>query len=147
MFNLRILRNMVWGYWLIHLALDKEVPDFCEHGQVKNLHGSTPSTSHTSCCASLSSAFPYIPLHSFSCHVCCTDKRCWLLHTGRGLKGNSIVGRKGGEVPSFFIPNTPGTSFRGLGIVRVKPVGEPGYFVASWWRTPLRHSPKVTIDQ
>jgi hypothetical protein len=24
---------------------------------------------------------------------------------------------------------------------------EHGYFVASWWRTPLRHPPKVTIDQ
>jgi hypothetical protein len=32
-------------------------------------------------------------------------------------------------------------------ITRLKPVGEPGYFVASWWRTPLRHPPKVTIDQ
>jgi hypothetical protein len=31
----------------------------------------------------------------------------------------------------------------------LKPVSEPGYFVASWWRTctPLRHPPKVTIDQ
>jgi hypothetical protein len=27
------------------------------------------------------------------------------------------------------------------------PVSEPGYFVASWCRTPLRHPPKVTIDQ
>jgi hypothetical protein len=27
---------------------------------------------------------------------------------------------------------------------RVKPVGEPGYFVASWWRTPLRNPPKGT---
>jgi Ras-related C3 botulinum toxin substrate 1 len=30
---------------------------------------------------------------------------------------------------------------------RVKPVSEPGYFIASWWRAPLRHPPKVTIDQ
>jgi hypothetical protein len=27
------------------------------------------------------------------------------------------------------------------------PVSEHGYFVASSWRTPLRHPPKVTIDQ
>jgi hypothetical protein len=26
--------------------------------------------------------------------------------------------------------------------VKVKPVGEPGYFFASWWRTPLRHPPQ-----
>jgi hypothetical protein len=25
------------------------------------------------------------------------------------------------------------------------PVNEHGYFVSSWWRTPLRHPPKVTI--
>jgi hypothetical protein len=30
---------------------------------------------------------------------------------------------------------------------KVKPFSEPGYFAASWWRTPLRHSPKITIDQ
>jgi ABC-type multidrug transport system permease subunit len=30
---------------------------------------------------------------------------------------------------------------------KVNPVSEPGYFFASWWRTPLRHPPKVTIDQ
>jgi hypothetical protein len=29
----------------------------------------------------------------------------------------------------------------------LKPVSEPGYLVASWWRTPWRHPPKVTIDQ
>jgi hypothetical protein len=29
----------------------------------------------------------------------------------------------------------------------LKPVSEPGYFVANWWRTPLHHPPKVTIDQ
>jgi hypothetical protein len=27
------------------------------------------------------------------------------------------------------------------------PASGDGYFVASWWRTPLRHPPKVTIDQ
>jgi hypothetical protein len=32
-------------------------------------------------------------------------------------------------------------------IAILKPVIEPGYFVANWWRTPLRHPPKVTIDQ
>jgi hypothetical protein len=29
----------------------------------------------------------------------------------------------------------------------LKPVSEHGYFIASWWRTPWRHPPKVTIDQ
>jgi hypothetical protein len=29
----------------------------------------------------------------------------------------------------------------------VKPVGKPGYLVASWWCIPLRHTPKITIDQ
>jgi hypothetical protein len=29
----------------------------------------------------------------------------------------------------------------------VVPVSEHGYFVASWWRTPLCHPAKVTIDQ
>jgi hypothetical protein len=29
----------------------------------------------------------------------------------------------------------------------VKPFTKPGYLVGSWWRTPLRHPPKITIDQ
>jgi hypothetical protein len=29
----------------------------------------------------------------------------------------------------------------------VKPFSKPGYLVGSWWRTPLRHPPKITIDQ
>jgi hypothetical protein len=27
----------------------------------------------------------------------------------------------------------------------LKPVSEPGYFVASWWRTPWRHPPKLLL--
>jgi hypothetical protein len=42
-------------------------------------------------------------------------------------------------------PSYPGSRRRYGGIL--KPVSEPGYFVASWWLTPLRHPPKVTIDQ
>jgi hypothetical protein len=29
----------------------------------------------------------------------------------------------------------------------VKPFSQPGYLVGSWWRTPLRHPPKINIDQ
>jgi hypothetical protein len=29
----------------------------------------------------------------------------------------------------------------------VKPFSQPGYLVGSWWRTPLRHPPKITLDQ
>jgi hypothetical protein len=44
-----------------------------------------------------------------------------------------------------MIPNR--TLLVALKSIILKPVSEPGYFVASWWRTTLRHPFKVTFDQ
>jgi hypothetical protein len=54
--------------------------------------------------------------------------------------GFSIVGRNILIITLFL--NTLGQT---IGIV--KPFSQPGYLVGSWWRTPLRHPPKITIDQ
>jgi hypothetical protein len=65
-----------------------------------------------------------------------------------------VAGSIPDEVHGFFNWPNPSSRTVALGSTQnltemniLKPVSEPGYFVASWWRTQLRHPPKVTIDQ
>jgi hypothetical protein len=49
--------------------------------------------------------------------------------------------------PNIIVPNSLFGYMQNTSIGILKPVSEPGYFVASWWHSPLCHRPKVTVDQ